>query len=480
VRICSSCGRENPDDANSCIGCGQALEMGRRFAGVRKTVTVLFCDVVDSTSIGETLDPESLRKAMDRFFDAMRPQIERHGGIVEKFIGDAVMAVFGVPVVHEDDPLRAVRSAANMRDALLELNKDLERDHGVTLASRIGVTTGEVVASDVASGERIVTGDAVSTAARLEQAAAPNEILVGEPTYRLVRDAVEAEAVEPVRAKGKRQPVRAWRVNVVAKSAASLSRPRDTPIVGREHELRLLSGALDRAQRERACILVTVLGPPGVGKSRLVDEFISTEAALSTVLRGRCLSYGDGITFWPLIEMLTSAATLTGLEKPEVANAKLRGLLGDVPEAEVIADRLGHVLGVAGSEAVPEETFWAVRKMFQALAREVPIVVDIDDLHWAEPTLLDLIEHIVDWSRDAPILLLCSARSDLIEDRPAWARDRTNTASISVEPLGPEEAAQVVRNLLDGSVLPPSALERIEASAEGNPLFLEQTGDADR
>ena len=279
-------------------------------ASVRKTVTVLFCDVVDSTSMGETLDPETLRKVMDRFFDGMRPQIERHGGVVEKFIGDAVMAVFGVPVAHEDDPLRAVRAAADMREALLELNKDLERDHGVVLASRIGVTTGEVIASDFMSGQRIVTGDAVNTAARLEQAAGPNEILLGGSTYRLVRSSVEAEAVEPVDAKGKARPVTAWRLSVVAKSAADLSRRRDTPIVGRDDELGLLSGALNRARRERACILVTILGDAGVGKSRLVDEFLGTQATHSTVLRGRCLSYGDGITFWPLIEMLKSAAPL--------------------------------------------------------------------------------------------------------------------------------------------------------------------------
>ena len=470
---CRNCGKENPGEAQFCMSCGNALVEVTR-AEVRKTVTILFCDVVSSTAMGERLDPESVRRVMEHYFGAMRAVIERHGGTVEKFIGDAVMAVFGVPFVHEDDALRAVRAATEMREAVEVLNREFERNAGVSLAHRIGINTGEVVAADSATGDRIVTGDAVNVAARLEQTAGSKEILLGEATYRLVRDAVDAEGIEPVQARGKAEPIAAFRLIGVVAGAVGVTRRLDAELVGRKSELRLLADAFDRSRRNRTCVLFTVLGPAGIGKSRVVQEFLSTIGENTHILRGRCLSYGDGITYWPIVEMITSAADLVETDAPEVSRAKIAALLDGIPEAHVITERLAQILGHAGTTASPEETFWSVRKLLEALARRAPLVVEFDDLEWAEPTLLDLVEHIANWSRDAPILLLCSTRPDLLDLRPNWGGGKMNAASILLEPLSESETAQLVANLVDGAPISVDAWGPIASGAEGNPLFIEQ------
>ncbi|MEP7033495.1 MAG: adenylate/guanylate cyclase domain-containing protein [Actinomycetota bacterium] len=469
---CPNCGRENPEGSAFCNACGAALtaEPARE---VRKTVTVLFCDVAGSTAMGERLDPESLRRVMDRYFQAMRAPIERNGGTVEKFIGDAVMAVFGIPRVHEDDALRAVRAAAEMRRTLEDLNKELERDHAVSISNRIGVNTGEVVATDAASGDRLVTGDVVNTAARLEQAAGADETLLGDPTYRLVRDAVDAEAAPAIDAKGKAEPVRAWRLVAVREGVDGVVRRRDAPMVGRQGELRLLTEAFDRAVRERACVLVTILGQAGVGKSRLVDEFLGAVPD-TTVLRGRCLPYGEGITFWPIVEMLTWAAGLSEVDPREDVLAKLRAVVEPSLDADTITQRLAHLLGLEGAQADPEETFWAVRKAFEAIASRAPLVVDLDDLHWAEPTLLDLVEHVADWSRGSPIVLLCSARPEFLDERSGWGGGKMNATSFLLEPLPEAETERLAQELLGDTGARRSLVERVAAASEGNPLFVEQ------
>ncbi len=408
---CPECGRENPRGSRFCNACGAALaEAAAEPREMRKTVTIVFADVSGSTALGERLDAEAVRRVMGRWFESARMVLERHGGTVEKFVGDAVMAVFGIPTLHEDDALRAVRAAAELETALAELNAALERDHGVRLEVRTGVNTGEVVAGE---GETLATGDAVNVAARLEQAAQPGEILLGPDTYHLVRDAVAADPVRSLRLKGKAEPVEARRLRSVRPGVAGVERRLDAPLVGRTLELAQLRQAYERTVRERRASLFTLLGPAGIGKSRLVDEFSNSIDGEATVLRGHCLPYGEGITFWPLVEMLQGS----GREAP---GERVRELLAGDPDADLVAARLGVAVGGTDAAGSTEDAFWAVRKLFERVARMGPLVVVVDDLHWAEPTFLDLIDHVADWSRQAPILLLCVARPELLEARPTW------------------------------------------------------------
>jgi class 3 adenylate cyclase/tetratricopeptide (TPR) repeat protein len=439
----------------------------------RKVVTVLFTDVAGSTALGEQLDPESLRNAMGHYFHAMKTVLERHGGKVEKFIGDAIMAVFGIPELHEDDALRAVRAADEMRRALAELNQDLQRDWGVTIATRTGVNTGTVVAGDPSTGRTLVTGDAVNVAARLEQTAAPGEILLGELTHRLVRDGVRVETVGPRRAKGKTDPVEAVRLLEVIPGAEAHARRLDSPMVGRDRELRLLTEALDHAVSERTCHLFTLLGPAGVGKSRLVLEFLHSVSS-TTVLSGRCLSYGEGITFFPLAEVVRKAAGITDEDSPDQARAKIGQTLPKNEQAHLIASAVAELIGLHQRPVSSEDAFWAARTFLEGLAQAGPLIVVFDDVHWAEPAFLDLVEHVADWSRDVPILLLCMARPELLDLRPGWGGGKLNATSILLGPLGSEEAEELIDKLLGAEGFPAEARTRILEAAEGNPLFVEE------
>jgi len=398
----------------------------------RKIVTVLFCDVTGSTALGESIDPEALRGLLARYFERMKTIVERHGGTVEKFIGDAVMAVFGVPVAHEDDALRAVRAAAEMRDALPELD----------IKARTGVNTGEVVAG---TEERLATGDAINVAARLEQAAQPGEVLLGAPTLALVRDAVEVEEVEPLVLKGKAEPVAAYRLLRVHDVP---ERRHETPFVGRERELELLRDAWERAQTGRRCELVTIVADAGVGKSRLVAEAL---APVDTqIVRGRCLPYGEGITYWPVVEVLKQLAVLP---TDEAAAAAIRSLLGET-EVQTRADDIA----------------WAVRKTFEQAARERPLAVVFDDVQWGEETFLDLIEHVALLSTGAPILLASTARPELLERRPQWP------VTLRLEPLPANDVEKLIPRRIGAELR-----ERIARAAGGNPLFITEmlamTGD---
>ena len=397
-------------------------------------MTLLFCDVTGSTALGERLDPESLRAVMARYFGMAKFVVERHGGAVEKFIGDAVMAVFGIPVLHEDDALRAVRAAVELRDGLAELNAALLREYGTTLELRIGVGTGEVVTG---TDERLATGDAVNVTARLEQAAQPGEILIGAETRALVRDAVVVESAQSLTLKGKAAPVTAYRLLSVGPEPPS--RRRTGVMLGRERELGRLRAALAQAEADRSCQLFTVLGAAGVGKSRLAYEFLNGLDG-ATVVHGGCLPYGDGITYWPVVEVLKQ---LLGAE-PEERLAAL-GLDSSASRA------LQAVLGDGSLVASVEEIAWAVRGLLEAVAADAPLVVVLDDIHWGEEAFLDLVDHVADLSRDAPILLLCMARPELLDRRPSWGGGKLNATTVLLEPLAAADADALVAGLLDGA-----------------------------
>ena len=464
---CSRCGQENPEGFAFCGACAAPLAPTEPARDVRKVVTVVFSDVTGSTALGEQLDPESLRRVMGRYFDEMQTVVESHEGTVEKFIGDAVMAVFGVPVLHEDDALRAVRAATEMRERLAALNEELERDWGVTIAVRTGVNTGEVVAGDGSEGQRFATGDAVNVAKRFEEAAPAGEILLGETTYRLVRDAVEVEPTEPLGLKGKSEAVRAYRLVTLAGDLPGRARRLDSPMVGRGRELAALEQAYQRAVGERACLLFTVLGAAGVGKSRLIAEFLARVGGEATVMRGRCLPYGEGITYWPLAE------ALRGHYGEDPLAAIERVLSGD--EAPLIAERIAAAIDLGGSAgAPPDETAWALRRLFEAEGRTRPLVALFDDLQWAEPTFLDLVEHLADWAREAPILLICLARPEFLDERPSWGGGKFNATSVLLERLSDGESAELVTNLLGRAQLDETVRDRIMSAAEGNPLFVEE------
>ena len=428
MAACPSCGRENADDARFCSACGTALAAPEPARESRKVVTVLFCDLVGSTALGESTDPEALRARMRRYFEDLRTIIERHGGTVEKFVGDAVMAVFGIPVSHEDDALRAVRAAWEMRAAISE--------HG--LEARIGINTGEVVVGG--ESETLVTGDAVNVAARLEQAAVSGETLVGAETRALVRDAVRVEPVEPLTLKGKSEPVEAFRVLEVISDAAALARHPETPLVGRERERQRLWRDYEDAVADRTCRLFTLLGPAGIGKSRLVADFLERLGDSADILRGRCLSYGEGITYWPLVEILVA--------------------IGVEPDS---------VIGTS-----PPETQLAFRRLLDARAADRPQVVVVDDLQWAEPVFVDLVEHVADLSRDAPIFLLCIARTELLDARPGWGGGKMNATSLLLEPLGAGECEELMDRLASDASLTDDLRERITTASAGNPLYVEE------
>ena len=457
---------------------GAAAREGGRLAArseTRKVVSVLFCDIADSTGLGARLDPEALRQVMTRYFELAAGILERHGATVEKFIGDAVMAVFGIPLLHEDDALRAVRAAVELRDALPALNDELERGWGVRVAVRIGINTGEVVTGDGRGGHVLVTGDAVNLAARLEQEAAPGHIVIGPATWRLVRDAVAAEPLEGFRAKGRDGVVEAYAVGALDTGDSRGEPTLASPMIGRVHERALLAGAFERATRERACHLVTILGAAGIGKSRLVGEVVVELSDRASVLRGRCLAYGDGITYWPAVELVREAAGLGGDEEAGEVRARVAALVGDDPDAGAVAERVAEVLGLAEPGGSADETAWAVRRFLEAIARRRPLVVVLDDVQWAEPTFLDLVEHVVDWSHDAPIVVVCMARPDLLEARPTWAGGKLNATSMLLEPLSPDEVRELVGNLLGTPELAEPARARVVAAADGNPLFVEET-----
>ena len=490
MTACARCGSPLPEDARFCPSCGSPTTLPN--AGQeRKVVTVLFADVTGSTALGERLDPERFREVMQSYGNAMREEIEGEGGTVEKFIGDAVMAAFGVPAAHEDDPERALRASLRMMRRLDELNGDLERAYDVSLQIRVGINTGEVLAAtNPGPGEAMVTGDAVNAASRLQGVADPGAIFVSQRTADAVRGfAFEDRGLQEL--KGKRDRVRAVRLveetGIGSRGVPGLS----APMVGRASELDLLRSILERVVRERRPHLVTVYGDAGVGKSRLTAEFLRWAESTDpppTVLRGRCLPYGDGITYWPLSEILKGHAGILDSDPPELAVEKVRKTGRDLLTQEVATDparstaALAYTVGLEDPEVsfahadpreVRDELHAAWRSFFTALGQSVPIIVIIEDIHWADPVLLDLLDELAEHV-EGSVVFLCPARPDLTAKRPSWGGGRRNMSSIALDPLSSDEADRLVRLLLSVDDLPTSIHAKILERAEGNPFYLEE------
>ena len=456
------------------MSCGWGLsDVHTSLSEARKVVTVLFCDVEGSTSLGDRLDPESLRQVMMRFFREMRAVLERHGGTVEKYIGDAVMAVFGVPRLHEDDTLRAVRAAEEMQRALERLNGELEQRFGISLRTRTGVNTGEVVVGDAEAGQALVLGDSVNVAARLEQAAAPGEILIGAETYALVRDHVAVEPAGPLELKGKPKLVHAYRLVETRPSAAIEARP-ETPLVGRAAELATLRSAFDRCAADRESVVMTILGSAGIGKSRLSQEFTASIRGEALVLMGRSLPYGDSATLWPMGEVVKRACGIGDDDPRDKARSKIEDAVAGAEDASLIAERLADLLGVDGGTAELQEMFWAIRKFLEWLGRSRPVVIMLDDLQWAESALLDLVEYLASWTRDTGLFIICVARPDLLDVRPQWGSGMAASSWLSLSPLDEDESQRLIGARLGGAAIDETVKHRIAESAGGNALFLEE------
>jgi class 3 adenylate cyclase len=452
----------------------------------RKVITVLFADLVGFTSRSEALDPEDVRATLTPYFARLREELERRGGTVEKFIGDAVMAVFGAPSAHEDDPERAVRAALAIRDALAEMN---EQDPGIDLHVRVGVNTGEALVSlgvHPLTGEGMAAGDVVNTAARLQTSAPVDGILVGEATHGATERAIEYREAELVQAKGKADPVHAWEA-VEARShyGIDITRRVDTALVGRDRELTLLRDALDRARHQDEPQLVTLVGEPGIGKSRLVHELsvhIEDMPELIAWRQGRCLPYGDGVSYWALGEIVKAEAGILETDPDDEAAAKLERVVTDlVPDADErgwVTRHLRPLVGLAQERGAGDESSDEVqaawRRFLEALAERRATVLILEDLHWADDGLLDFLDYLIDWTRDVPLLVLCTARPELLARRPDWGGGKLNAATISLAPLSDGETAVLLAGLLERSVLPAELQSALLARAGGNPLYAEE------
>ena len=480
---CHVCGQNNPESARYCGACGTRLGPFPGELEERKVVTILFCDLVGSTARFDLIDPEDIRETLATYHARVRREIERFGGTVEKFIGDAIMAVYGAPVAHEDDAQRALLSALRILPAIEELN---EANRGLPLAVRVGIETGEAVVTVDSEWPRqsIAIGDVVNTASRLQGVAPAGGIVVGARAYRLTRDLFEYEPLEPVLVKGKTEPLQVWQAKAArSRFGAELQRQPSTPWVGREDELELLRRTFARAIREASVQLVTLMGEPGVGKSRLTKEFFAYLDDLPELVfwrQGRCLPYGEGVTFWALTEIVKAQAGILESDGAEKAKEKLAAsvalLVEEPTEQEWIRARLAPLIGLSepqGESAERVETFSAWRRFLEAMASIHPLVIVVEDLHWADDALLDFIEHVADWSAEVPMLILCTARPELIEREPRWGGGKRNSSTLSLSRLSNAETKRLVSALLPPETLRDVADLVIE-QAGGNPLFAEE------
>jgi class 3 adenylate cyclase/tetratricopeptide (TPR) repeat protein len=484
MRVCDRCGHESADDARFCSSCGAPLEAVQS-REERKVVSVVFVDLVGSTSRAEQLDPEDVRAVLGPYHERVRAELERYGGTVEKFIGDAVVAVFGAPVAHEDDAERAVRAALSTQFAIGELN---EADPALALEVRIGVNTGEaLIAVDARpdAGEAMVSGDVMNTAARLQAAAPPGGVLVGETTYRVTERAIEYAEAEPFEARGKSEPIRAWlAIQTRSRLGLDVIQSARIELVGREREVELVGGALAHAREANEPQLVTLVGVPGIGKSRLIYELsqiVDRDPDLITWRQGRSLPYGEGVAYWALAEMVKAEAGIFETDHSEIAAVKLasavRGLVPD-HDASWVERHLAPLVGLAGafeaSEEQRTETFAAWRRFCEALAERGPAVLVFEDLHWADDGLLDFVDGLVDRISGVPLLVVCSARPELLERRPGWGGGKRNAVTVSLGPLSDDQTARLISALLERPVLAADDQHAILQKAGGNPLYAEE------
>ena len=482
MSVCRSCGREYVPGAKFCSECGSSLVDPQVSPHQeRKVITVLFADLVGFTSRVEQLDPEDVRAFLSPYYAHVRLELERHGGTVEKFIGDAVVALFGATVAHEDDPERAVRAAVAIRDWVREEQR---------LQIRIGVNTGEALItfrSRPAEGEGMAAGDVVNTAQRLQAAAPVNGILVGESTYRATRRAIDYEAVQAIEVKGKGEPVSVWEaLQARARFGVDVPHENKTPLVGRQRELGVLRDVLFRARAERAPQLVTLVGVPGIGKSRLLYELsqiVDAEPDLISWRQGRSLPYGEGVSFWALAEMVKAQAGILETDSLTEAEAKLTRMVEEVlpdgGEADWVRRHLGALVGIRAVDVSAggdrrSEAFAAWRRFFEALSEQRPLVLVFEDLHWADDGLLDFVDQLVDWASGVPILVVCSARPELLERRAGWGGGKPNAVTLSLSPLSDDDTARLVASLLGHPVAHTAGEAGLLARAGGNPLYAEQ------
>jgi class 3 adenylate cyclase/tetratricopeptide (TPR) repeat protein len=489
VRTCTACGQANPAEARFCLACGAALtaDAGPSLAEERRLVTAVFSDIVGSTATAEQLDPEDVHSRLSPYFSRVRAELEAVGGTVEKFIGDAVVAVFGAPTAHEDDSERAVRAALAIRTAIDELN---DEDPWLDLSVRVGVCTGEalvVLDRDAHSGEGIASGDVMNTAARIQSGAPQNGVLVDDATYRATSHAIDYRPAEPLDAKGKVEPLQVWEA-VGIHARPGRRQPSRTPFVGRTRELELLEHVWTGVQGSRQRALISLLAAPGVGKSRLLGEFEGRSLAEASVHRGRCLPYGEGITYWPIGQIVRSAAGILGNDETEVVSAKLGSLLESLPtgrgdELRTIAASLANLIGVprtpigtySAAQITQAELHWGIRRLLELLAELRPLVVVLEDLHWAEETLLELVRFVADGETQIPLLVVGTARPELADRTPAILVGSENRHVVELKPLTGRESETLVDELAAEHQLPAETVEALLQTAEGNPLFLEET-----
>ena len=489
-RACGTCGEVVALGLPFCTACGAAFEPGENQPPIleeRKVVTVLFADLVGFTGRAEQLDPEDVRRMLAPYHARLKTELESYGGTVEKFIGDAVVALFGAPLAHEDDPERGVRAAIAVREAIGELNA---ADPALGLHVRIGVTTGEAMialSARPSEGEGMAAGDIVNTCSRLQSAAPVDGILVDESTYRATSNVIEYRDAEPVAAKGKTEPIRVWEVVAPRnRLGVDIAFRGGAELIGREQELRLLRDALARSERERAPQLVTLVGAPGIGKSRLLFELYAAldddPEVFANWRQGRSLPYGEGVSFWALGEMVKAQAGILESDSSDEAAAKLgtavTTVVHDEVEAQWVDEHLGPLVGLEGPEEVGgdlrREAFAAWRRFFEALAETRPLVLVFEDLHWADDGLLDFVDHLVDWATDVPILVVCTARPELVERRPGWGGGKRSALTVSLSPLSDSDIEQLLQALLAERSVPQARVDELLAHAGGNPLYAEE------